>query len=144
MLFKDKLRALMDRDGLGQQDVAEKLGVSHPAVAGWLSGAKPRSKRFRQLAELFDVPPEKLSDDSATMFIDPPRLKEGMRRSTTSDAWLARALCSSMSDEDLLDLSGAIFDQDWMKGTQKAYVMNLINQEQRRRYKESTPEKGKL
>ena len=49
-----------------QGEVADRLGVTQPAVASWESGATlPRLDRIRQVAEVYGVDPEELIPEVA-------------------------------------------------------------------------------
>lgn len=64
MTFPEKLRWLMDREGLTQQSLGEELGLSHRAVGKWLaSQSRPRAPQIKALAEHFGVPVINLTDD---------------------------------------------------------------------------------
>ncbi len=63
MTFGEKLDALMRGRGLTQDALGKALGVTHRAVGGWLSGAKPHRKKAVELAQLFCIPLEVLLDD---------------------------------------------------------------------------------
>ena len=64
MKFGDKLTALMNRDGINQYQLSKAIGVSHPSVSGWLTGAKPRRLVMARISDFFEVPTAVLEDDS--------------------------------------------------------------------------------
>lgn len=70
MEFAKKLDRLMKLRGQTQRSLAAALNLSHRAVGGWLSGAKPHRGTALLLAEYFCVPVEDLLDDSRALPID--------------------------------------------------------------------------
>lgn len=49
----DNIRELRQKQGLSQQQLADKLGVSQQAVAQWENGErKPRTEKLQLLAEI--------------------------------------------------------------------------------------------
>ncbi len=68
MAFSEKLYALRKKDGLSQEQLAERLGVSRQAVSKWESGkAVPESDTLVSISEYFNVSLDYLmkEDDSA-------------------------------------------------------------------------------
>jgi transcriptional regulator with XRE-family HTH domain len=53
----------MNRDGINQTQLSKAIGVKHPSVSGWVSGAKPRKLVLARLADFFGVPVDILEDD---------------------------------------------------------------------------------
>ena len=68
MALSEKLYELRKKDGLSQEQLAERLGVSRQAVSKWESGkAVPESDTLISISEYFDVSLDYLmkEDDSA-------------------------------------------------------------------------------
>jgi transcriptional regulator with XRE-family HTH domain len=66
------LRSRREELGLGQDDVARKLGVSQQTVSRWENGdATPRPSRVLELAELFQLDPPQLQQLAG--ILPPPR-----------------------------------------------------------------------
>ena len=64
MNIHQKIEVLRSRKGLTQQALANAVGVSHRAVFAWEHDAKPRKSAIMKLAEVFEVDPSVLIDDS--------------------------------------------------------------------------------
>lgn len=62
-----KIEALRSRKGLTQQALADAAGVSHRAVFAWEHDAVPRKSAIMKLAEVFEVHPSVLLDDSVEL-----------------------------------------------------------------------------
>jgi|GEM_PF-2758276 len=63
MLFAKKIDRLMRMRGETQRSLAAALAISHRAVGGWLTGAKPHRGTALLIAEHFKVPVDDLLDD---------------------------------------------------------------------------------
>jgi len=50
--FKKQLQKLMDREGLNQQEMAQLLGVSQPAISLYLRGRIPPAEILMKMAQL--------------------------------------------------------------------------------------------
>ena len=62
-MFKDKLKELREKEGLSQQELADKLFVSRSAVAKWENGnGIPSDVNLDAICELFSVTEEWLLD----------------------------------------------------------------------------------
>lgn len=67
MVFQDKLQLLRKKEGLTQEGVAEKLGVSRQAVSKWESGQSyPDMDKLIALSDLFDVSIDSLIKDHSS------------------------------------------------------------------------------
>lgn len=56
MEFKDRLRKLRTESGMTQEELAQRLGLTKPAVSAYERGTnKPRFDALDNLAEIFDV-----------------------------------------------------------------------------------------
>lgn len=61
------LPILRTKAGMTQQDLADKIGVSHVAVSQWeLGNSTPRPKKLEELAALFDVTVSELLGEQQT------------------------------------------------------------------------------
>lgn len=59
--FADRLRELMDRQGITQEQLAEKLGVGQPAISMMLQrNCRPQKRTVQRLAAALGVAPEDL------------------------------------------------------------------------------------
>lgn len=77
MKFEEKLIKLRKSNGLSQEDLAEKLGVSRQAISRWESGSTlPDMSNLIQLSELFGVSTDYLVHDSYESDADIPLVKE--------------------------------------------------------------------
>lgn len=81
MALSDRLRALLERDGITRQDLADKIGASRQAVQFWASGRNaPRGETLKRVAEFFNVSTEWLrhgvGDPPPGLVISPPRVRE--------------------------------------------------------------------
>lgn len=64
--FGSRLQRLRAQAGLNQAQVADRMGVSAPAVSGWEKGrARPKHSRMAALAAILGVPTSELLGDSA-------------------------------------------------------------------------------
>ena len=67
MKFGDKLIQLRKKNGLSQEDLAEKLGVSRQSVSKWESNnTYPETDKIIQIANLFDCSMDDLINDKIT------------------------------------------------------------------------------
>lgn len=87
MSFSEKLRALREKYGLSQQQLATAIGVTRQAVSLWeRGGTLPDSVTLLRLAEEFNVEAEWLLDDTRTGEPEPRRVKHG-RFTMTDRVW---------------------------------------------------------
>lgn len=87
MSFSEKLRALREKYGLSQQQLAAAIGVTRQAVSLWERGSTlPDSVTLLRLAEEFNVEAEWLLDDTRTGEPEPRRVKRG-RFTMTDRVW---------------------------------------------------------
>lgn len=64
MKLSDKILALRKKEGMSQEDLAERLHVSRQAVSRWEMGsAQPEASNILQLSRLFGVTADYLLDD---------------------------------------------------------------------------------
>ena len=75
MTFGEKLLALRKKNGLTQEDLAERLGVSRQAVARWERGdTSPDIKNLRLICRVFSVSADFMIDHEAEEdYSDTPR-----------------------------------------------------------------------
>ena len=67
MKFGDKLIQLRKKNGLSQEELAEKLGVSRQSVSKWESNnTYPETDKIIQIANLFDCSMDDLINDKIT------------------------------------------------------------------------------
>ena len=67
MKFGDKLIELRKKNGLSQEELAEKLGVSRQSVSKWESNnTYPETDKIVQIANLFDCSMDDLINDKVT------------------------------------------------------------------------------
>ncbi len=65
MDFKDNLSKLRKQNGMSQEDLAEKLGISRQAISKWESGySYPDLETVIKLSEIFNVSTDELLKDS--------------------------------------------------------------------------------
>ncbi len=65
MAIGDKIKALRDKKGISQQDLAKAIGVSDQAISAWENNKKvPRMGSVEKLASFFDVPKTYLIEDT--------------------------------------------------------------------------------
>lgn len=66
MELSQKIKDLRKKKGLSQLELAEELVVSRQAVSGWEAGtSRPSTENLQSLSRLFNIPLEKLLDDTA-------------------------------------------------------------------------------
>ena len=64
MTLSEKMIALRKQQGLSQQDLAERLGLSRQAVSRWETGAvQPTADSVRSLCQVFQVSADYLLND---------------------------------------------------------------------------------
>ena len=91
MTFEEKLLKLRRRDGLSQEDLAEKLGVSRQAVSRWEVGAaKPDAGNLLQISKLFGVTADYLLHDEFESDHDLPAVQN--TKSELDAHWRSKAL----------------------------------------------------
>jgi len=67
MKFGDKLIVLRKKNGMSQEELAEKLGVSRQSVSKWESNnTYPETDKIVQIANLFDCSMDDLINDKIT------------------------------------------------------------------------------
>lgn len=59
-----KIEALRNRKGLTQQALADRMGVTHKAVFSWEHTSIPRKTKLHKLAEILEVNPSVLMNES--------------------------------------------------------------------------------
>jgi transcriptional regulator with XRE-family HTH domain len=95
--FSDRLRAARLRHGLSQEDLADKLKVSHGAVGNWETGPTiPRPQMLRKIEGLLGVPIETLlqgrpAAHSMTVPESPAAPRLTPARSASQYAWMETA-----------------------------------------------------
>ena len=66
-MFKDKIRAKRTEMGLSQYQLALRLGVTPPCVAGWETGRTvPKTEMLVKLAEVFGCTLDDLYEKKVT------------------------------------------------------------------------------
>jgi transcriptional regulator with XRE-family HTH domain len=88
MRLSEKIVNLRKKNGLSQEDLAEKLNVSRQAVSRWEGGAaSPDAANILQLSKLFGVTTDYLLNDEYESDNDLPKVKEvkkdGLRQIVT-------------------------------------------------------------
>ena len=69
MRLHEKITLYRKKNGLSQEELAEKIGVSRQAVSKWETGdALPEITKLRALAETFNVTVDFLLDEETTEF----------------------------------------------------------------------------
>ena len=77
MRLSEKIVNLRKKNGLSQEDLAEKLNVSRQAVSRWEGGAaSPDAANILQLSKLFGVTTDYLLNDEYESDNDLPKVKE--------------------------------------------------------------------
>ena len=88
MKFGDKLVGLRKKNGLNQEELAEKLGVSRQSVSKWESNnAYPETDKIVQICNLFDCSMDDLINDNITDIKEIER-KDKNNLSTAIDSFL--------------------------------------------------------
>lgn len=55
LIVADRIRELMKGKGITQVQLAKAIGVSQPAVSGWLRGAAPDVVKLARIASFFGI-----------------------------------------------------------------------------------------
>ena len=77
MKLADKIVALRKKNGLSQEELAEKLQVSRQAISRWEVGsALPDAHNILQLSKLFEVSTDYLLNEEYSSDNDIPKVKE--------------------------------------------------------------------
>ena len=77
MKFNEKLTIHRKKNGLSQEDLADKLGVSRQAISRWeLGSTMPDATNLLQLSDLFGVSVDYLLHDDYESDSDIPIVKE--------------------------------------------------------------------
>ncbi|EIQ0607836.1 helix-turn-helix transcriptional regulator [Staphylococcus pseudintermedius] len=67
--LSDNLKRLMKEHNVDQKELAEAIGVSQPTISNWLKQTKyPRIKKIQQLADYFNVPKSRITEDKSEHF----------------------------------------------------------------------------
>ena len=61
--FAENLAALLERDGLFQRELAEKLATTQAAVTKWINGSIPQPALLKRIAEHFGISASSLTGD---------------------------------------------------------------------------------
>ena len=73
MSFTEKMIELRKQNGLSQQDLADRLGVSRQAISRWETGAvQPLADSVKSLAQVFQVSTDYLLNDDLDTPTPPP------------------------------------------------------------------------
>lgn len=73
MSFAKKMIELRKQNGLSQQDLADRLGVSRQAISRWETGAvQPLADSVKSLAQVFQVSTDYLLNDDLNTPTPPP------------------------------------------------------------------------
>ena len=73
MSFAKKMIELRKQNGLSQQDLADRLGVSRQAISRWETGAvQPLADSVKSLAQVFQVSTDYLLNDDLDTPTPPP------------------------------------------------------------------------
>ena len=73
MSFAEKMIELRKQNGLSQQDLADRLGVSRQAISRWETGAvQPLADSVKSLAQVFQVSTDYLLNDDLDTPTPPP------------------------------------------------------------------------
>lgn len=75
MNITDKLKKIMQNEGLSQSALARIAGVTEGSVTGWMNGAKPRRKAIMQIAASLDYETWSLENDKMELRKCPPMPK---------------------------------------------------------------------
>ena len=68
-MFKDELKELREKEGLSQQELADKLFVSRSAVAKWENGnGIPSDVNLDSICKFFDIDKKHLKLKKTTFF----------------------------------------------------------------------------
>ena len=77
MTLGEKIRALRQRSGLSQSQLAQKLHISRAAVAKWENdNGLPDIANMKSLSSYFDIDLDDLLNESHSVSIEPPALEE--------------------------------------------------------------------
>ena len=77
MKLSDKIIRLRKSNGMSQEELADKLGVSRQAISRWEMGtAMPDATNILQLSRLFQVTTDYLLNDEYQSDNDLPKVKE--------------------------------------------------------------------
>ena len=94
MSLAEKMIELRKQNGLPQQDLADRLGVSRQAISRWETGAvQPLADSVKSLAQVFQVSTDYLLNDDLDTPTPPPTAQpappqeEPTPRSTGNGSW---------------------------------------------------------
>lgn len=110
MTFADKLIILRKKNGLSQEELADRLNVSRQAISRWeLGSTMPDAPNLLQLSTLFNVSTDYLLHDDYESDNDIPSVKETNKQMQEKDTkqskmflisaclWLFAAICWSIA-----------------------------------------------
>lgn len=113
MTVGEKIHLLRKRARLTQQVFAEKIGISHRAAVYYEKGERyPPDETLQRIAELFDLPVEKLTDEKHVIqltkqeqFIERARAEDQKRGKTEAERFLDKCHAffagGNVSEEDM-------------------------------------------
>lgn len=111
MKLHEKIILLRKRNGLSQEGLAEKIGVSRQAVSKWETGeALPEITKLKALAETFSVTVDFLLDENKTEYTPP----EFRHRRTLTDRYLDSI--DSFVDKITINFPSFIKQYGWTGG----------------------------
>lgn len=94
-MLSEKIYILRRKNGLSQEQLAEKIGVSRQAVSKWEGGSStPELDKLRALSEYFQITMDELTENQAMIVSDDTRKENedpGPRR--TGESKIGLILC---------------------------------------------------
>ena len=101
--LQKNLAILMEKRGITQNDIAEKLGVTAATVSYWCSGrAFPRADKLEKLAELFGVGISALAEEDGLKNLDDQDRLEALHQNPRLGMLFDRQRKMSDSDIDFM------------------------------------------
>lgn len=119
MKFEEKLISLRKKQGLSQEELAEKLNVTRQTISKWeLGQSKPDMEKLVEISKLYNIGVEVLTDESATLDNNTADKKEKQRKYALIGCVCVLVLA--------LMVAGVMAFNSFVKGTMDA-VGNVVN-----------------
>jgi transcriptional regulator with XRE-family HTH domain len=132
-IFSNRLKTIMDKEGMNQRELADKLHLSESTIGKWiLMKSMPRMGKIQQIADLFHVGKSYFLEESSAPASLPPLNQNDEREIARDLEDMMHSMASAAYDGE-----GELEDVEAFKATLKAAMI----QAKRIAKKKYTPKK---